>query len=76
MTQEALNQILDRARHGDVTAQVVLGQLLCEGKDVKQDISNGLAWLNNAAQCNSLWAKELITQYQSGGAQRPAAHRL
>jgi SpoVK/Ycf46/Vps4 family AAA+-type ATPase len=70
MTQEALNQILDRARHGDVTAQVVLGQLLCEGKDVKQDISNGLAWLNNAAQCNSLWAKELITQYQSGGAQR------
>ena len=50
MTQEALNQILDRARHGDVTAQVVLGQLLCEGRDVKQDISNGLAWLNKAAQ--------------------------
>ena len=68
MTQEAINQILDRARHGDVTAQVVLGQLLCEGKDMKQDMSNGLAWLNNAAQCNSIWAKELIQQYQMGTA--------
>lgn len=65
MTQEAINQILDRARHGDVTAQVVLGQLLCEGKDVKQDIANGLAWLQNAAQCNSIWARELIEQYQA-----------
>ena len=65
MTQEALNQILDRARHGDVTAQVVLGQLLCEGKDVKQDVANGLAWLQNAAQCNSIWARELIQQYQA-----------
>jgi len=64
MTQEAINQIIDRARHGDVTAQVVLGQLLCEGKDMKQDMCNGLAWLNNAAQCNSIWAKELIQQYQ------------
>lgn len=68
MTQEAINQIVDRARHGDVTAQVVLGQLLCEGKDMKQDMSNGLAWLNNAAQCNSIWAKELIQQYQMGTA--------
>lgn len=67
MTQEAINQIIDRARHGDVTAQVVLGQLLCEGKDMKQDMSNGLAWLNNAAQCNSIWAKELIQQYQKVG---------
>lgn len=65
MTQEAINQILDRARHGDVTAQVVLGQLLCKGKDVKQDIANGLAWLQNAAQCNSIWARELIEQYQA-----------
>lgn len=65
MTQEAINQILDRARHGDVTAQVVLGQLLCEGKDVKQDVANGLAWLQNAAQCNSIWARELIQQYQA-----------
>ena len=65
MTQEALNQILDRARHGDVTAQVVLGQLLCEGKDLKQDIANGIAWLQNAAQCNSIWARELIEQYQA-----------
>lgn len=67
MTQEAINQIIDRARHGDVTAQVVLGQLLCEGKDMKQDMSNGLAWLNNAAQCNSIWAKELIQRYQKVG---------
>lgn len=65
MTQEAINQIVDRARHGDVTAQVVLGQLLCEGKDLKQDIANGIAWLQNAAQCNSIWARELIEQYQA-----------
>ena len=40
MTQEALNQIVDRARHGDITAQVVLGQLLCEGIEIKKDINN------------------------------------
>jgi len=65
MTQEALNQIVDRARHGDITAQVVLGQLLCEGTEVKKDINNGLSWLRNATQCNSLWATELLAKYSS-----------
>lgn len=68
MTQEAINQIVAAARQGDVTAQVVIGKLLCEGKEVKQDMNNGLVWLSNAAQCNSIWAKELLSYFKSAQA--------
>ena len=63
MTKEAIDQIYDRARHGDVFAQVLMGQILCEGKYVQQDRQNGIGWLRNAAQCNSLYARELVNEY-------------
>lgn len=65
MTKEAIDQIYDRARHGDVFAQALMGQILCEGKYVQQDRQNGVGWLRNAAQCNCLFAKELINEYLS-----------
>ena len=54
MTKDAIDQIFDRARHGDVFAQTLMGQILCEGKYVQQDRQNGIGWLRNAAQCNCL----------------------
>ncbi len=63
MTQEAFNQIINSARHGDVFAQAVLGNLLCEGKVVQKNMEHGIGWLRNAAQCNCLWAKELLEEY-------------
>lgn len=65
MTKDAIDQIFDRARHGDVFAQALMGQLLCEGKYVQQDRQNGIGWLRNAAQCNCLYARELINEYLS-----------
>lgn len=65
MTKNAIDQIYDRARHGDVFAQALMGQILCEGKYVQQDRQNGVGWLRNAAQCNCLFAKELINEYLS-----------
>ena len=46
-------------------AQALMGQILCEGKYVLQDRQNGIGWLRNAAQCNCLFAKELINEYLS-----------
>lgn len=63
MTKDAIDQIFDRARHGDVFAQTLMGQILCEGKYVQQDRQNGIGWLRNAAQCNCLYARELINEY-------------
>ena len=63
MTKGAIDQIFDRARHGDVFAQTLMGQILCEGKYVQQDRQNGIGWLRNAAQCNCLYARELINEY-------------
>ena len=60
MTKDAIDQIFDRARHGDVFAQVLMGQILIEGKDVQKDVQNGIGWMKNAAQCNCLYAKEYL----------------
>lgn len=32
MTREAIDQLFDRANHGDITAQALVGQLFLEGK--------------------------------------------
>lgn len=45
MTQEAFNQIIEAARHGDVFAQTALGIILCEGKIVQPNLEHGLGWL-------------------------------
>ena len=62
MTKDAIDQIFDRARHGDVFAQVLMGQILIEGKDVQKDVQNGIGWMKNAAQCNCLYAKEYLDE--------------
>lgn len=62
MTKGAIDQIFDRARHGDVFAQVLMGQILIEGKDVQKDVQNGIGWMKNAAQCNCLYAKEYLDE--------------
>ena len=52
MTKEAIDQIFDRARHGDVFAQTLMGQILCEGKYIKQDRQTEWYWL--AKKCCSV----------------------
>lgn len=34
MTKDAIDQIFNQARHGDVFAQILMGQILLEGKYV------------------------------------------
>lgn len=65
MTKDAIDQIYENARRGDVFAKTLLGQILCEGKYVRQDRQNGIGWLRDAAQCNCLYAKELVNEYLS-----------
>ncbi len=65
MTKNAIDQIYDKARRGDVFAQALMGQILCEGKYVQQDRENGIGWLRNAAQCNCIYAKELVNEILS-----------
>lgn len=79
MTKEAIDQIFNQARHGDVFAQVLMGQILMEGKYVQEDRTNGIGWLRHAAQSNCLYARDLLgdelsrpfqpNNYQQGGLQ-------
>lgn len=66
MTQEAINQLFDHAHNGDVFAITLAGQLLCEGKFVGQNLQFGLQWLQRAAQCNCLVARDLMNHVQNG----------
>lgn len=75
MTKEAIDQIFDSARRGDVFAQALMGQILCEGKYVQQDRQNGIGWLRNAAQCNCLYARELINDLLSAPMQGNATQQ-
>ena len=65
MTKEAIDQIYEQARRGDVFAKTLLGQILCEGRYVVQDPKNGLGWLRDASQCNCIYARELVNEYLS-----------
>lgn len=79
MTKEAIDQIFNQARHGDVFAQALMGRILMEGKYVQEDRTNGIAWLRHAAQSNCLYARDLLgdelsrpfqpNNYQHGGLQ-------
>lgn len=60
MTKEAIDQIYNQARHGDVFAQALMGQILIEGKYVQEDRTNGIGWLRNALQSNCLYARDLL----------------
>ena len=61
MTKDAIDQIYQQARHGDVFAQALMGQILIEGKYVQEDRTNAIGWLRNAAQCNCLYARDLLS---------------
>ncbi len=77
MTKDAIDQIFDRARHGDVFAQTMMGQILCEGKYVQQDIQNGVGWLRNAAQCNCLYARDYMQDMQGAATNKPtSSHQI
>lgn len=65
MTKEAIDQIFDRAKHGDVTAQALVGQLFFEGKYIQANRDNAIGWLRNAAQCNCLYARDLLNDILS-----------
>lgn len=60
MTKEAIDQIFNQARHGDVFAQALMGQILIEGKYVQTDKTNGIGWLRHAAESNCLYARDLL----------------
>ena len=75
MTKEAIDQIFNQARHGDVFAQALMGQILMEGKFVQTDRTNGIGWLRHAAECNCLYARDLLNDelsrpFQSNGQQQ------
>lgn len=65
MTKEAIEQLFDRARQGDVTAQALVGQLFLEGKYIQANRENAIGWLRNAAQCNCLYARDLLNDMLS-----------
>jgi len=65
MTKEAIDQIFNQARHGDVFAQALMGQIFIEGKYVQEDINNGIGWLRNAALCDCLYARDLLEEVMS-----------
>lgn len=60
MTQESLNQLWSFANANDAMAMAYIGVIVYEGRCVKQDTQQGLAWLRKAANANVLYAKDLL----------------
>lgn len=54
MTQESLNQLWSFANTNDAMAMAYIGVIVYEGRGVKQDTRQGLAWLRKAANANVL----------------------
>ena len=60
MTQEAIDQILNRAQQGDVTAMALVGQMFLEGKYIRADRTKAIHFLRQAADYNCLYARDLL----------------
>jgi len=60
MNQEAINQILNAAQGGDLFALSAYGVLLYEGVDLSRDVTNGINYIQMAANQNLLWARDLL----------------
>lgn len=60
MTQESINQLWAFANANDAMAMAYIGIIVYEGRSVKQDTQQGLAWLRKAANANVLYAKDLL----------------
>lgn len=60
MTQQSLNQLWVFVNSNDAMAMAYYGVVLYEGRGVKQDTQQGLAWLRKAANANVLYANDLL----------------
>lgn len=60
MNQESLNQLWSYVTANDAMAMAYIGVIEYEGRGVKQDTQQGLAWLRKAANANVLYAKDLL----------------
>lgn len=60
MTQESLNQLWAFANANDAMAMAYIGIIVYEGRGVRQDTQQGLAWLRKAINANVLYAKDLL----------------
>ena len=60
MTQESINQLWAFANANDAMAMAYIGVIVYEGRGVKQDTQQGLAWLRKATNANVLYAKDLL----------------
>lgn len=60
MNQEAVNQIFNAAQSGDWFALAAYGILLYEGVNLPRDTTNGISYLQMAANQNLLWAKDML----------------
>ncbi|XP_078436110.1 uncharacterized protein LOC144706898 [Wolffia australiana] len=47
--QDALRE----AKNGDISMQILVGQMYCSGYGVPLNIQKGKAWISRAAQCRS-----------------------
>ena len=55
MTREAIEQMFDRAKHGDVTAQALVGQLFLEGKwRTRQTLWRAVQMLTQKLCCQTI----------------------
>lgn len=54
MTQESINQLWAFANANDAMAMAYIGVIVYEGRGIKQDTQQGLAWLRKAANANVL----------------------
>ena len=60
MTKDAIDQIFNRAQQGDVTAMALVGQMFLEGRYIKEDRTKAIHFLRKAAECNCLYARDLL----------------
>lgn len=60
MNQEVVNQISKAAQGGDWFALAAYGVLLYEGVDLPRDATNGINYIQTAANQNLLWAKDML----------------
>lgn len=60
MTQESLNQLWSYVTANDAMAMAYIGVIEYEGRGVRQDTQQGLAWLRKAANANVRYAKDLL----------------
>lgn len=72
----ALAQVRDAARAGDVQAQMLYAQMLCEGRGVARDPVEGLHWHTLAANSGHAWAMNMVGRCHELGVGTPVNMEL